>query len=363
MTHPVTRATERSLPAAWYCDPQVFLQERQQIFAQHWALVARSDQVARAGSCLATRLAVWPIIVRRGSNGALTGFHNVCRHRAGPLLRDGESRTGDFVCQYHGWRYGECGELKFAPGLENGKDLDYEALSLYPVRVDEWNGMVFACLSDAAPPLRTWLGEITTIAEAFPSANDMVYCGEAVNGGAVNWKTYADNSCEGYHVPMVHRSLGDAVDAQSTEIRAYEQGEFVGFDVTYVDSAADVTRTGKGFWVYKFPTTLLHFAEDSFNAESVRPMAANRIEIVRWFWVDRAAAEARNADPKDFVASSDQVMAEDMEICARVQENLDAGIYKEGLLSARDEPGTIYFQSLVRAALESDELAQASSNS
>ena len=52
------------------------------------------------------------------------------------------------------------------------------------------------------------------------------------------------------------------------------------------------------------------------------------------------------------ITSSAQVLDEDMEICSLVQRNLNTGIYQSGHLSPREEVGTIYFQQLVRNALE-----------
>ena len=44
-------------------------------------------------------------------------------------------------------------------------------------------------------------------------------------------------------------------------------------------------------------------------------------------------------------------MDEDVVICEQVQRNLASGVYPGGRLSPRQEPGTIYFQQLVRQAL------------
>jgi hypothetical protein len=45
-------------------------------------------------------------------------------------------------------------------------------------------------------------------------------------------------------------------------------------------------------------------------------------------------------------------MDEDVLICEAVQRNLAAGVYPGGRLSAAREPGTRYFQRLVREALD-----------
>ena len=214
-----------------------------------------------------------------------------------------------------------------------------------------WNGLVFACLDAAAPDLENWLGEIIGIAAGFPTIADMTYHGEIRREGTTNWKAYGDNSCEGYHVKLVHQGLGKTLTNETVEIRPYEKGRFVGFDVTYSPSAADPSRHGKGFWIYKFPGWLLHFSDYAFNMEVVVPLGPRRIRLQRWFWCADELAAQRGTTAQEAIDSAEAVMAEDLEICELVQMNLDAGLYECGRLSSSEEVGTIYFQSLVREAL------------
>lgn len=342
----------QTIPQNWYSDDTIFKLEREHIFRKHWWMVAHAEQLAESGDYVATTLAEWPIVIIRDQQEELRGFHNVCRHRAGPLLRDGTGRCREFVCRYHAWRYDSSGNLLKTPGLKADEEIDYSKFSLFPIRVSSWNQMVFVCLDDAAPDLTTWLGDIVDIAEQYPSNASMSFLGAVEKPGSVNWKAYGDNSCEGYHVGMVHKNLGASMQRETVEIDAYETGEFIGFDVKYEATGGDHTRDGKGFWIYKFPGLLLHFAEYSFNVESVLPLSANSIELRRWFWVDREEAEKRGINPEEMQAGSENVMDEDMEICQLVQRNLNTGVYQCGHLSPREEVGTIYFQKLVRKALQ-----------
>ncbi len=351
--HPNGPAPE-TLPALWYHDPEVYARERQAIFRRHWWPLAREDQLAASGAYAAGEIAGWPAFVIRGKDGALRGFHNVCRHRAGPLVRDGTGRCAALTCRYHGWRYDLEGRLKSATGLTLGRDLDPAEFSLHPLRVATWNGLVFACLDDGAPDLATWLGDIVEVAEGFPAVPDMTFQGEIVKAGATNWKAYGDNSCEGYHVKLVHTGLGKTVPDEQVEIRPYENGAFIGFDVTYEPSAADPSRRGKGFWVYKFPGLLLHFSDYAFNMEIVVPTGPRTIFLRRWFWCAEALAAERGTSAQAAIDSAEQVMGEDLEICELVQKNLEAGIYESGRLSPSEEVGTIFFQQLVRQALSGD---------
>ncbi|HEX9771750.1 MAG TPA: aromatic ring-hydroxylating dioxygenase subunit alpha, partial [Kiloniellales bacterium] len=248
---PADGPAPETLPAHWYHDPAVYACEREAIFRRHWWPLARLAELAEPGSYAAGEIAGWPAFAVRGRDGALRGFHNVCRHRAGPLVREASGRCAALTCGYHGWRYDLEGRLRSAPGLTLGRDLDPAEFSLYALRVATWNGLVFACLDDGAPGLDDWLGEVAAIAGRFPAVADMTFEGEIVREGAANWKAYADNSCEGYHVKLVHTGLGKTVPDEQVEIRPYENGAFIGFDVTYRPSAADPSRHGRGFWIYK----------------------------------------------------------------------------------------------------------------
>ncbi|MCP4878700.1 MAG: hypothetical protein GY896_24880 [Gammaproteobacteria bacterium] len=41
----------------------------------------------------------------------------------------------------------------------------------------------------------------------------------------------------------------------------------------------DQSHTDKDFWIYKFPGLLLHFADFTFNAESVFPIDTGKIRL------------------------------------------------------------------------------------
>lgn len=335
------------LDASLYTDRGVFEKERDFLFANYWWLIGTAQDLRSKGDYIATTLGKFPVLVVRDEKGELNGFHNVCRHRAGPIVIDQAGKiSGNFlICRYHGWSYSLQGGLINAHRLN--QCIDKDANSLFPIRIGEWKGLVFACIGQSVPPLIRWLGEIGEIADRFPGPEHMDPLGTIEKSGTTNWKCYGDNSCEGYHVGLVHKALDSSMEPDAVSIQRYEQGQFIGFDVTYSASAKDPSRYGKGFWVYKFPGLLLHFSESSFNAESVMPIRENRIALKRWFWSFPAEQSKSGAGPREAVSSASRVMDEDLEICERVFENLSAGVFQNGVLSPQDEPGTRYFQQLV----------------
>ena len=79
----------RTLPAADYWSAATHRCERRAIFAVEWLCLGPAAPVDAPGGYLAEMVAGWPIVVVRDGDGALRAFHNVCRHRAGPLVDDG----------------------------------------------------------------------------------------------------------------------------------------------------------------------------------------------------------------------------------------------------------------------------------
>jgi choline monooxygenase len=334
----------------YYHQADIFEYECEQIFPRHWWLVATENEFGAGGSYRAIELWHRPLLLVRDHDGELRCFYNLCRHRAGPLVDDERGQCRDLVCRYHGWRYACSGELLKTPGFGADEIEDRGSMGLLPVRIDCWNGLVFVCMDDSAPALLDWLGDIPQIAAQYDTTATMDFDGDVVKTARANWKTYGDNSCEGYHVGMVHRALGSSMQRESVSIDCYDNGQFVGFDVSYGEGA-DQSRAGKGFWIYKFPGLLLHFAEFAFNAESVIPLDPGNIHLQRWFWSHAEKARLHGVETKSIRPNSERVIDEDIAICERVQANLESGCYPGGQLSAAQEPGTIYFQQQVRAAL------------
>lgn len=336
-------AAIETLPAHLYSDPATFAEERTRIFAREWMLVAHAGQLANPGDFVTAEIAGKPIFVLRGRDGTLRGFHNVCRHRASPILLASSGQCSVLRCPYHGWVYDQTGQLRKAPGFEDVA-LDPDAWSLWPVRVESWNELVFACLDDATPKLTDWLGDIVPVADAYPPISALRFYGETTRKAPTDWKAYADNSCEGYHLSHVHQALSSMLVKDRTEIVPVENGRFVRFNVEY-DLGADLPPV-PGVWIYKFPATLMIFSSRGATIDQVTPTAAGKMKIFRWVWL----SPERN-DGEAALSFADQVLREDMKISDLVQRNLAAGVYDRGILSETREPGTIAFQRWYREAM------------
>jgi choline monooxygenase len=337
-----------TLPAAWYTSSNVYALEQQRIFHCNWFLFARTEQFAVTGDYVVADVWGLSVLVVRNDAGGLNGFLNVCRHRAGRLLENGIGSckpTAKLRCRYHGWMYGLDGALRLAPGFIAGDGFDPAAHSLFPVRVETWNGLVFVTFSPETESLVAWLGDIVDIARDYPSTADLDYAKTVEIEGDTNWKLYGENGVEGYHLAFVHTWLLQAVGPNAYDVNIHENGKFVGFPVEY--QAWDLDRKFKGYWILKYPGLLVHFSEHEFNCEQVIPLGVRRTGLRHMFWTPKSDPQLAEKIARDWKTT----MQEDMGICEEVQRNLDGGVYKSGRLSPARERGAIYFQSLVRNAI------------
>src|SRR5689334_9465269 len=98
-------ASARGLPAWAYTDPRVLEIEKRAIFHKAWLYAGWIGDLAKPGDYLTARVIDQEVIVLRGEDGALHGFHNTCQHRGSPLLVGRGRCDGRIVCPYHAWTY------------------------------------------------------------------------------------------------------------------------------------------------------------------------------------------------------------------------------------------------------------------
>jgi choline monooxygenase len=327
-----------ALPAEWYSDGSRYERERSRIFAKEWLWFAPASAVADPGAYTARTYAGWPVIVIRGRDGAVGAFHNVCRHRAGPLVDDGAGVCANLVCQYHGWAYSFDGRLRSARDF--GETLDGDEYALRSIRVAEWRGQLFVNLDPAPPSLEDDLRDFFAEMSGFP-VEAMTLVRSRGHDLACNWKTYADNYLEGYHIPLIHPELNRQFDAKRYRVDLGDK--YCRHRAPRRDGVAS-----DGRWLFRWPNLAMNIYGTSMNVEVILPTGPGSCTVLyNHFFLD-----PRAGDVDDIIAFSDVVMEEDRRIVETVQRNLAAGSYTDGVLSPRHENGVRQFQDLVRAACE-----------
>ena len=335
-------ATVWALPARWYADPEIYEAERRHIFARHWLWIGREAEVAEPGQYVTAAPAGFPLFVRRAEDGTLHAFHNVCRHRASRLLTEPSGHCHAIECPYHGWRYRSDGALDHVPLFGEAPDFPKDELSLFPVAVALWRGLLFVCLDPAAPPLVEWLGPIADIVEqTAPAQADFER--ELVFLVDCNWKTYVDNYQEGYHIPPLHPGLHRDLDWKGYRVINFEGGSLH-------EAPPKGGSTHPGSFGWRFPHFAFNSYPDGLSFMRMEPAGPRQTRLVYNYW------RPESVSLEDFQATVDYgvlTSEEDQWIVPLIQENLEAGVYEAGPLSPRHENGLLHFHEMVREALGS----------
>jgi choline monooxygenase len=123
-TLPLSKA--RTIPSAWYFDPEIYALECRKVFGNTWQYVGRAEQVRDPGSFLTIEIAGEPILAVRDEKGALRAFHNACRHRAAQVMNEPCGHATKLRCRYHGWTYDLAGRLRGTPEFDGVEDFRKE---------------------------------------------------------------------------------------------------------------------------------------------------------------------------------------------------------------------------------------------
>lgn len=341
MTRPAG-STAETLPAALYRDAAIYEAERRRIFARSWQLLAHESQFERAGAYVAATMAGYSLFAVRGEDGQIRAFHNVCRHRAGPLVEDGTGECGKSLnCRYHGWRYTLDGRLSSARDFGTASDFDVRDFGLIALECRLWRGFVFVNMQQGADDFDRFIAPLEARARDLRLA-DLRVARHTTHDIACNWKTYVENYLEGYHIPAVHPGLNSAVDA--AQYRVDLEPPVVFHQAPPKDDAPVA-----GLWAWSWPVLGVNIYADGVLMERMWPVDHRHTRLDYLFLVSgESSPEAMHRS----VAASEATTAEDVWITEAVQKNLDAGIYQTGRLSPKHEEGIAWFQDQVRAALQ-----------
>lgn len=346
-TLPLERA--HTIPSEWYFDAELASLERRTAFAG-WQAVGRTDQLPGPGSYFTTESAGEPIAVLRDSDGVMRAFHNVCRHRASPVLCESCGTATRLRCRYHGWTYDLTGQLRGAPEFDGVADFDRADFGLVPMAVDSWGPTVW--VHPAAPhrPLSTFLAPLrertmTSGLERLQWHARRSYDLEC------NWKVYVDNFLDGgYHVNHVHPGLASVIDYAHYRTELFDSSSVQISPLKPADGGSEGTvRTGDAamyWWI--FPNFMINLYAGVMDTNLVLPLGPERCRVVFDFWfADGADAGFREQS----VAVAEQVQREDVGICEDVQRGLRSRSFSTGRFSVRRENGGYQFHQLLAQSL------------
>ena len=323
------------IPAEAYFDEDHFQREQECLFPAVWNFIGMAAALADKGAYMTIRIGRYPILVIRGSDGILRGFHNICRHRGAQIL-DGEGACTKVICPYHRWQYSLEGELENVPqGDTQIPLLDKSQWGLMEVPTAEWMGMVFVNPNAKAGPLDSWLGQLADYLTNYDFENLAELAHEEYIFEA-NWKLYIENHVDWYHLWYVHAKTLSGLDhpaGYSHQLGAH----WVSFE-PYKDPANQVAPFQPIPWLndenrlngahLMFPNLALFSGASWFGIGNLTPIAPDRTEM------SFRLLALPDQDPSDFLAGFHQVtQVEDAGVAKRIQATVSSPAFNVGPLT------------------------------
>jgi Rieske 2Fe-2S family protein len=372
----LTELTE-GLPAASYFDPEAYDHDLQRIWYRNWVYVGRSNDVARARAFRTFELGDQRLLLVRGDDGVLRGFHNTCRHRGAALCREpaGVMRTGAIVCPYHAWVYDLQGELLRTSSKRPASGFDVADYPLYPVGVREWRGFIFVALTDNPPPFEKIFDLPLNRLAAWP-LEELVVGHTLLKTIDSNWKIFWENYNECLHCPSVHPQLSQLVPiygrglleerddpewsthAADTDPK-FKGGLRAGAATWSLDGRAtgtpfpdlsDDDRKAGHLYLTSVPSVFLVGHIDYVRVVRLRPLGPEQTELrVEYLFSPETLADPQ-FDLRNIVDFTNRVMTEDAEVCELNQRGLKAGPHVRGVVMP-EEYVVRQFHDWVRAEL------------
>ena len=204
-------------------DQELFDLEMVRVFARSWVWLGDTEDLAEPGDYITGTIGYQPVMVIRQEDGSVRGFLNNCRHRASGLLFEPAGNCGKtMTCPYHNWAYAIDGRLVGIPDRARmyPDGMPTEDYGLAPIRIEvAWDKLVFGCLSRRAPSFQEWIAPLAERYDLYQFGNFTRYYRELDETYPINWKAFAENSNDDYHVRFVHRRLNKLRKQMDTIVR------------------------------------------------------------------------------------------------------------------------------------------------
>jgi phenylpropionate dioxygenase-like ring-hydroxylating dioxygenase large terminal subunit len=349
------------VPSAHYVDADRWAREMELVFRRLPLVLAFSAELREAGDYRSMIVADVPILLTRGSDGAVRAFSNVCRHRGAVVAPEGSGNATRFVCPYHGWSYDAKGSLR---GIYNQKDfgeIDKACHGLAPLPVYERAGLIWGALTPKCSiDFDRFLGGYDELLEGLGLADAHLVGRQVVEGPG--WKIAYDGYLDFYHLPILHReSFGPDIpsDALYDAYGPHQRVSMPNPGLLEFDSIPEddwpLEQILGGVW-----TVFPHISIADFDAEGKLFMISQLFPgttldtsttIQNFLAVDEPSPETQKVIEEQMAFLFKVVRDEDYAMGKRIQRTLEAGSARD-VLFGRNELGGQRFHRWVDAILE-----------
>lgn len=338
------------VPGGRYTDPEFQALERDYLWKKSWLYAAHKDEFPQKGSYKLWQRTGSPILIVRSQDDQFKAFYNTCRHRGGPIVRDGSGTVrSKLVCGFHGWTYDLNGELVGYPDEHDFVGLDKSCRSLIPVRCECLGNWIFVSEEAAVVPLAQYLGPLHEYFQSFPLDAIKLVHHESFEVSC-NIKLLQETFFEVYHLKSTHRGTVDRfLDHRGTNILLWERGHSL---MLTPNRHRDWVDPGtRGLVEMNGSTEIERYNNPSFNIypNLVTPVSPTGLPfLLSWPKTDRTMLldviwfapdwrdESLDAVWKERRKNFNRILAEDLQFVAQLQESVESNGFQGATLNYQE---------------------------
>ncbi|KAI5461764.1 fungal-specific transcription factor domain-containing protein [Mariannaea sp. PMI_226] len=280
-------ALPTTLPASWFTSKAIYDLERRAVFLRTWILLGSVTRWPNVGEDYAYDMAQVKFNVRRGS----TDWKSLKVYSAadGSEMRSHLTRTG----------------------------------------------LLFTTLSDETLPFDEFypgLEDLIATADftQFPVRRSLLY------EGKYNWKTMTDGFQECLHCLYAHPAFSKIYPPTTYKVLNKHN---------YSQHLAETSKPDDGLFLYFFPNSTLNLYGGGMSSFRICPSEDPQKTVMEFDYYHKSPVGSEEFE--NYYKFARNVAIEDHELCEKAQENLNIGIYTEGILNPNKENGVSYYQTRV----------------
>ncbi|RVU05741.1 (2Fe-2S)-binding protein [Novosphingobium umbonatum] len=362
-----TRSTDQAsdimrVPVADYLDEGRWQLEMERIFKRLPLMLALTIEMPNVNDYKATQVMGLPVLITRGKDGKARAFLNVCKHRAMHVAPEGRGHCKAFACPYHGWTYGNDGQLMGIAESSTFGAVDRSTLHMTPLPCDEAAGMIFVILTPDLPINAVeWLGGMY---EDFAALKlETWYFHKARSMEGANWKVAYDGYLEGYHFQAAHtNTVATRTPSNRADYEAFGPHIRLGFPQHSIGQLRDIPREewgqrenhGYDFVRMLFPNFSFFLAPEmcQFAQLFPGPKPHQNTTVLNYILPQKPESEeAMQAFDQMCDFFYNVVLEEDYFLGLKVQNGLESGAMTHQTFG-RNEPGNQFFHQWIAYYLD-----------
>ena len=326
-------ANDLYVPISHFSDEAHALREREAILKQ-FLIAAHYSELPEPGSFITRDILGTALLIVRQQDGSVGAFLNMCRHRGGKVEMEESGKKRFFVCSYHGWSYGQGGELRGIPFEESYDNIDHSCRGLVRLRCEERHGFIWVNLDQQGTTgLAEFLGPTAdAYLPTFEIEKTMIFRTETIELD-VNWKIIMDGATDILHPQFLHANT--VAKLLSTNVSVWEPLDRCGISISPRRRMVDSVRNGEPFdgdWryfganMYVWPNSMILPTPDHIEFWTIWPLSVDKSVIKIRFLVEKDHLSERVASRinKSWEILKEAATTEDFPMEETIQRNAAA---------------------------------------